>query len=88
MDKKIKVSIATIQAFLLLYKKDPVIALDKVDEWAEGIRIQQFPDLQEGKQDLQVKGKELDVEKDTIERQVEEAKDEEKGEARKGEVKV
>jgi hypothetical protein len=43
MGKNIKVSIATIQGFLLLYKKDPVMALDKVDEWAEGIRKDQFP---------------------------------------------
>jgi len=44
MGKNIKVSIATIQGFLLLYKKDPVMALRKVDEWAEGIRKEQFPD--------------------------------------------
>lgn len=44
MGKNIKVSIATIQGFLLLYKKDPVMALEKVDEWAEGIRKDQFPD--------------------------------------------
>jgi SpoVK/Ycf46/Vps4 family AAA+-type ATPase len=44
MGKNIKVSIATIQGFLLLYKKDPVMALDKVDEWAEGIRRDQFPE--------------------------------------------
>jgi hypothetical protein len=47
MGKNIKVSIATIQGFLLLYKKDPVMALDKVDEWAEGIRKDQFPDSHE-----------------------------------------
>jgi len=47
MGKKIKVSIATIQGFLLLYKKDPVMALEKVDEWAEGIRKDQFPDSSE-----------------------------------------
>jgi hypothetical protein len=44
MGKNIKVSIATIQGFLLLYKKDPVMALDKVDEWAEGIRRDQSPE--------------------------------------------
>lgn len=47
MGKNIKVSIATIQGFLLLYKKDPVMALEKVDEWAEGIRRDQFPDSHE-----------------------------------------
>ena len=47
MGKNIKVSIATIQGFLLLYKKDPVMALDKVDEWAEGIRKDQFPERNE-----------------------------------------
>jgi SpoVK/Ycf46/Vps4 family AAA+-type ATPase len=46
MSKNIKVSIATIQGFLLLYKKDPVMALEKVEEWAEGIRKEQFPDVQ------------------------------------------
>jgi SpoVK/Ycf46/Vps4 family AAA+-type ATPase len=44
MGKNIKVSIATIQGFLLLCKKDPVMALDKVDDWVEGIRKEQFPD--------------------------------------------
>ena len=44
MGKNIKVSIATIQGFLLLYKKDPVMALRNVDEWAGGIRKEQFPD--------------------------------------------
>lgn len=44
MGRNIKVPIATIQGFLLLYKKDPVMALDKVDEWAEGIRKEQFPE--------------------------------------------
>ena len=42
MGKNIKVSIATIQGFLLLYKKDPVMALKKAEEWAEGIRKEQF----------------------------------------------
>jgi hypothetical protein len=46
MSKNIKVSIATIQGFLLLYKKDPVMALDKVDQWAEGIRQEQFPNVE------------------------------------------
>ena len=46
MNKSIKVSIATMQGFLLLYKKDPVMALEKVDAWAEGIRREQFPDTE------------------------------------------
>ena len=46
MNKSIKVSIATMQGFLLLYKKDPVMALEKVDAWAEGLRREQFPDTE------------------------------------------
>jgi chaperone BCS1 len=37
----IKVSLATLQGFLLLYKRDPMMAQEKVAEWAEGIRIKQ-----------------------------------------------
>jgi chaperone BCS1 len=43
LSKNVKVSIATIQGFLLLYKKDPERALDEVEEWAEGFRLEQFP---------------------------------------------
>jgi chaperone BCS1 len=34
----IKVSIATIQGFLSLYKREPEVVQEKVAEWAEGIR--------------------------------------------------
>lgn len=57
MNKEIKVSVATIQAFLLLYKKDPVMALDKVDEWADAMKVEQFSGpqglvVEEGKTDV------------------------------------
>jgi hypothetical protein len=38
----IKVSIATIQGFLLLYKREPEMVQAKVGEWAAGIRAEQF----------------------------------------------
>lgn len=38
---EIKVSIAAIQGFLLLYKKDPVAALEKAPAWVEVIRKEQ-----------------------------------------------
>jgi len=49
--------VATIQAFLLLYKKDPVMALDKVDEWADAMRVEQLSGpqglvVEEGKSDV------------------------------------
>jgi chaperone BCS1 len=37
----IKVSLATLQGFLLLYKRDPMMAQERVAEWAEGIRVKQ-----------------------------------------------
>lgn len=37
----IKVSIAVIQGFLLLYKKDPIMALERAEKWAEGIKKDQ-----------------------------------------------
>lgn len=39
--KGIKVSIATMQGYLLLHKKDPKMALDKAGEWADGIKKEQ-----------------------------------------------
>ena len=42
----IKVSIATIQGFLLLYKREPELVREKVAEWAEGIRIELFANSQ------------------------------------------
>jgi chaperone BCS1 len=36
-----KVSIATMQGYLLLYKKDPVMALEKADVWVAGILKEQ-----------------------------------------------
>jgi hypothetical protein len=39
--KGINVSIATVQGYLLPYKKDPELALANAEEWAEGIRAQQ-----------------------------------------------
>jgi SpoVK/Ycf46/Vps4 family AAA+-type ATPase len=42
----IKVSIATIQGFLLLYKREPELVQEKVVEWAEGIRQEQQPDVE------------------------------------------
>jgi hypothetical protein len=41
MKKGIEVSIATIQGYLLLYKRDPIKAQEKAGEWAEGIRVKQ-----------------------------------------------
>jgi chaperone BCS1 len=73
MSKNVKVSIATIQGFLLLYKKDPVMALDKVEEWAEGIRKEQFPDIQVVEGDHAG----LDLEKQEAEKQEEEEVDKE-----------
>jgi hypothetical protein len=71
MGKKIKVSIATIQGFLLSYKKDAVMALDKVDEWAEGIRKEQNPNAENevAKHDAEGKGSEKEeiVEKGAVE---------------------
>ena len=66
MSRNIKVSIATIQGFLLLYKKDPVMALDKAGEWAEGIKKDQFPDFQdeEHEGDHTIMGLEVEEEKD------------------------
>jgi hypothetical protein len=37
-----KVSIATIQGFSLLYKREPKMVQAKVEEWAAGIRAEQF----------------------------------------------
>lgn len=42
----IKVSIATIQGFLLLYKRKPELVREKVAEWAEGIRTEVFANSQ------------------------------------------
>lgn len=65
ISRNIKVSIATIQGFLLFYKKNPVMALDKVEEWAEGIRKEQFPDVQdeEVEGDHTIMGLEVEEEK-------------------------
>jgi hypothetical protein len=41
MEVDIKVSIATIQGFLLLYKREPEMVQAKVGEWAAGIRAEQ-----------------------------------------------
>lgn len=41
MGKSIKVSVADIQGYLLLYKSDAEWALSKVEEWAEGVKRQQ-----------------------------------------------
>ena len=46
-EAEIKVSIATIQGFLLLYKREPEMVQEKVATWAEGIRGEQFPVLEE-----------------------------------------
>jgi len=43
----IKVSIATIQGFLLLYKREPEMVQEKVAEWAAGIRAEQLPIIEE-----------------------------------------
>ena len=42
-EAEIQVSIAMIQAFLLLYKREPEIVQEKVAEWAAGIRTEQSP---------------------------------------------
>ena len=42
----IKVSIATIQGFLLLYKREPELVREKVAEWAEEIKIELFANSQ------------------------------------------
>lgn len=41
MEAGIQVSLATIQGYLLLYKRDPIKAQEKAAEWAEGIRVKQ-----------------------------------------------
>lgn len=41
MKAGIQVSLATIQGYLLLYKRDPVKAQEKAAEWAEGVRLKQ-----------------------------------------------
>jgi len=46
-EAEIKVSIATIQGFLLLYKREPDMVQEKVAAWADGIRGEQFPGLEE-----------------------------------------
>jgi hypothetical protein len=33
------VSLATIQGYLLLYKRDPVMAQEKVGEWVNGLQV-------------------------------------------------
>ena len=97
MGKNIKVSIATIQGFLLLYKKDPVMALERVDEWAEGIRKDQFPDSSEQVEKVMVDDEGLAQyvvmeEKDSFKEEIvknEEAKvEEEKGEKNEAEKQV
>jgi hypothetical protein len=54
----IKVSIATIQGFLLLYKREPEMVQANVEEWAAGIRAEQFLVIEEErkKSDHQVAG--------------------------------
>lgn len=39
--KGIKVSVAAIQGYLLLHKKDSAKALEKAEEWADGIKDEQ-----------------------------------------------
>jgi SpoVK/Ycf46/Vps4 family AAA+-type ATPase len=93
MSKDIKVSIATIQGYLLMYKKDPVKALDNVDEWAQGIKNQQSSGSEEvtGKQDVEekeLKG-EILIEQKVSESEVEveaQEKNAEKHEAEKQEI--
>jgi len=41
MKSGLEVSLATIQGYLLLYKRDPIKAQEKAAEWAEGIRVKQ-----------------------------------------------
>jgi len=43
MEAEIQVSIATIQAFLLMYMREPEMVQEKVAEWAAGIRTEQSP---------------------------------------------
>lgn len=38
----VKLSIATIQAYLLLHKKDPAQALAKAKEWVDGVEQEQL----------------------------------------------
>jgi hypothetical protein len=73
MSKDIKVSIATIQGYLLMYKKDPVKALDNVDEWAQEIKNQQSSDSKEVTETEDVKGKELEKGEIVIEQEAPEA---------------
>jgi len=96
MGKNIKVSIATIQGFLLLYKKDPVMALDKVDEWAEAIRKDQFPDSSDpvGKVTAEEEGSvrdgldEKELVKEEIDKDEEAKVEEEKGEKNEAKKQV
>lgn len=44
----IEVSIATIQGFLLLYKREPEIVQEKVAEWVEEVKTEQYAHI-EGK---------------------------------------
>jgi F420-0:gamma-glutamyl ligase len=37
----IEVSLATIQGYLLVHKRDPIMAQQKVGEWIEEIRVKQ-----------------------------------------------
>lgn len=41
MKNGIEVSLATIQGYLLLYKRDPIKAQEKAAAWAEGIQVKQ-----------------------------------------------
>ena len=41
MKSGLEVSLATIQGYLLLYKRDPIKAQEKAAVWAEGIRVKQ-----------------------------------------------
>jgi hypothetical protein len=43
----IQVSIATIQGFLLLYKREPELVKEKVAKWVDVIRAEQFPAVDE-----------------------------------------
>lgn len=42
MKADIQVSLATIQGYLLLYKRDPIKAQEKVADWAEELRVKQL----------------------------------------------
>jgi chaperone BCS1 len=46
-EAEIKVSIATIQGFLLLYKREPEMVQEKVVEWAAEMRAEQSPVTEE-----------------------------------------